>query len=108
MIALAEILTGIRRRTRWVERVGIYFCAAVVYYVSVSGVACVAMESMLRYQFCAHALIVLAILHLLHQFSFERIAVRAFGVAAVTLGSAAGLAVEGWYLWNFTRGNWIA
>ena len=36
-------------------RAGIYFCAVAIYYISVSGVACVEMESMLRYSFCAHA-----------------------------------------------------
>jgi hypothetical protein len=33
---------------------------------------------------------------------------RAFGVAAVALFTAAGLSVQGWYVWNFTRGNWVA
>ena len=33
-------------------RAGVYFCAAAIYYISVSGVACVDMESMLRYEFC--------------------------------------------------------
>ncbi len=108
LIALAEVVSAFRRETRWVERMGIYFSAAVIYYISVSGVACVGMESMLRYQFCAHALIVLALLHFLNKFSFAPVAVRAIGVAIVALGSAAGFAVEGWYLWNFTRGNWIA
>jgi hypothetical protein len=26
----------------------------------------------------------------------------------VALLSAAGLCVQGWYVWNFTRGNWVA
>ena len=33
VIGLAEVLTAIRGRTRWLERAGIYFCAAVVYYI---------------------------------------------------------------------------
>jgi hypothetical protein len=89
-------------------RVGIYFCAAATYYVSVSGVACVAMESMLRYEFCVHALIVLALLNYLRQFPTPPMFVRVLGIAAVALVSAAGLSVQGWYVWNFTRGNWIA
>jgi hypothetical protein len=89
-------------------RVGFYFCAALVYFVSVSGVACVEMESMLRYEFCVHALIVLAFLNFLRQFRSPPRLVRALGVAGVALGSAAGLSVQGWYIWNFTRGNWVA
>ncbi len=100
--------TPIQRRTNSATRVGIYFCAAAIYYISVSGVACVAMESMLRYEFCAHALIVLALLNYLRQFRTPPMLVRAFGIAAVALLSAAGLCVQGWYVWNFTRGNWVA
>src|SRR6266498_1277701 len=107
-ILLCELLPPIRRWTGLPARVGIYFCAAAIYYVSVSGVACVAMESMLRYEFCVHALIVLALLNYLRQFRTPPMLVRAFGIAAVALLSAAGLCVQGWYVWNFTRGNWVA
>jgi hypothetical protein len=105
---LCEILPVIRRKFAWTERVGFYFCAAVIYYISVSGVACVDMESMLRYEFCVHALIVLAIVHFLHQLPTPRLWVRASGMAAMAFLSAAGLSVQGWYVWNFTRGNWVA
>jgi len=105
---LCELLPIIRRRFAWTSRVGFYFCAAVIYYISVSGVASVEMESMLRYEFCVHALIVLAILHFLHQLPTPRLWVRASGMAAMALLSAAGLSVQGWYVWNFTRGNWVA
>jgi hypothetical protein len=108
LLALCEIIPAIRRRTDWRLRIGFYFCAAIIYYVSVSGVACVNMESMLRYEFCVHALIVLAFLHFLRQFRVPPLLVRAFGMTAVALGGAAGLSVQGWYVWNFTRGNWVA
>jgi hypothetical protein len=107
-IALCELLPAIRRRTEWTTRAGFYFCAAVIYYISVSGVASVEMESMLRYEFCVHALIVLALLHFLRQFRMPPVLMRTFGMAAVALVSAAGLSVQGWYVWNFTRGNWVA
>ncbi len=107
-IAFCEWLPAIRRRTGLPMRTGIYFCAAAIYYVSVSGVACVDMESMLRYEFCVHALIVLALLNYLRQFHTLPIFVRTVGIAAVALISAAGLSVQGWYVWNFTRGNWVA
>ena len=107
-IALCELLPAIRRRAGLPVRAGIYFCAAAIYYISVSGVACVDMESMLRYEFAVHALIVLAFLNFLRQFRAPPMFVRAFGIAAVALLSAAGLCVQGWYVWNFTRGNWVA
>ena len=107
-IAVCELIPGIRRRAGLAVRAGIYFCAATIYYLSVSGVACVEMESMLRYEFGAYALIVLALLNFLRQFRTAPIWVRAFGMAAIALVSAAGLCVQGWYVWNFTRGQWVA
>jgi hypothetical protein len=100
--------TTIGERTNWPARAGIYFCAAAIYYISVSGVACVDMESMLRYEFCVHALIVLALLNFLRQIRTPPMFVRAIGMAAAALIIAAGLSVQGWYVWNFTRGNWVA
>ena len=107
-IAIVELLPAVRRNTGWSTRIGIYFCAAVIYYVSVSGVASLDMESMLRYEFCMHALIVLAFMHFLRQFRLPPLPVRALGIAVVVIACAVSLAVQGWYVWNFTRGNWVA
>jgi hypothetical protein len=107
-IAVCEFIPTIRRRAGLPVRAGIYFCAATIYYLSVSGVACVEMESMLRYEFSVYALIVLALLNFLRQFRPPPVWVRALGTAAVALASAAGLCVQGWCVWNFTRGQWVA
>ena len=107
-VAVCELAPAIRRRAGLPLRAGIYFCAATIYFLSVSGVACVEMESMLRYEFGAYALIVLASLNFLRQFRMPPVWVRAFATAAVALISAAGLCVQGWYVWNFTRGHWVA
>src|SRR5437588_390741 len=107
-IPIVELIPAIRRRTEWQTRVGFYFCAAVIYYISVSGVASLEMESMLRYEFCVHALIVLAFLHFLRQFRVPPVPVRALAVAVIVLACAVSLGVQGWYVWNFTRGNWVA
>jgi len=108
IIAVCEVVPAIRRRAGLPVRAGIYFCAATIYYLSVSGVACVDMESMMRYEFSAYALIVLALLNFLRQFRTPPVWVRALGMAAAALVSAAGLCVQGGYVWNFTRGNWVA
>jgi hypothetical protein len=107
-VAIVELLPAVRRHTEWTTRIGIYFCAAVIYYISVSGVASIDMESMLRYEFCVHALIVLAFLHFLRQFRLPPVPVRALGTAVVVIACAVSLSVQGWYVWNFTRGNWVA
>jgi hypothetical protein len=107
-MAVVELVPAIRRVTGWQTRVGIYFCAAVIYYVSVSGVASLDMESMLRYEFCVHVLIVLAFLHFLRQFRLPPLPVRALGMAVAVIACAVSLSVQIWYIWNFTRGNWVA
>jgi hypothetical protein len=107
-MAVCELVPAIRRRAGLPVRAGIYFCAATIYYLSVSGVASVEMESMLRYEFSVYALIVLALLNFLRQFRTPPIWARASGTAAVALVSAAGLCLQGWYVWNFTRGHWVA
>src|SRR5438094_10037308 len=88
-IVLCEL--SIRRWTDLPIRAGMYFCAFVIYYLSVSGVACVDMESILRYEFSVHALIVLARLNFLCQVESTPLLVRACGSASVALLSAAGL-----------------
>jgi hypothetical protein len=97
-----------RRFRGTASRIDLLFCAATIYFISVSAVAGVAMESMLRYEFCVHALIVLAFLHFLRQLRNPPALVRIVGTAVAALGCAAGLCLQGWYVWNFTRGNWVA
>ncbi|MDQ6810216.1 MAG: hypothetical protein M3Z64_12460 [Verrucomicrobiota bacterium] len=108
VVAICELIPAIRRTASWQNRIGFYFAAAVIYYISVSGVACVEMESMLRYEFCVHALFVLAFLQFLHQLPPPPVLVRRLGMATAVLLSAGGLALQGWYVWNFTRGGWVA
>jgi hypothetical protein len=67
VVVLCEFLPIVRRNASWKTRIGFYFCGAIIYYISVSGVASVDMESMLRYEFCLHALIVLAFVHFWRQ-----------------------------------------
>jgi hypothetical protein len=107
-VGVCECLPALRRQTGWRVRIGIYFAAFVTYYIAVSGVASVQMESMMRYQFCAHALIVLALMHFLAQLPAPPVWARALGMVGVALLSAAGLALQGWWVWNFTRGDWVA
>ncbi len=108
VIALVELLPALRRDTEWRQRIGLYFAAAVIFYISLAGVASVQMQSMLRYDLCVHALIVLALLHYFQQFRLPSLPVRALGLAVTVLICAAGLGLQGWYVWNFMQGNFIA
>lgn len=107
-IAAIELIAALNRRGGWQRRIGIYFCAAVIYYISLAGVASVQMESMLRYDLCVHALVVLGLLHFLREFRPAPVWVRACAMGVAAVAVAAGLALQGYYVWNFTQGNWIA
>src|SRR5205085_2216662 len=76
-VIICEMLPAIRRQAGWATRVGFYFCAVVIYDVSVSGVASAEMESTLRYKICVHGIIVLAIMQSLHQIRIPPLWVRA-------------------------------
>lgn len=104
----AEFLLPRQRPTNRSVRIVFYFAAFVLYFLAVSGVACVNMESMLRYEFCLHPLIVLALLHYLHNLPLHSRPARAIAVTATALIGAVGLGLQSWYIWNFTRGNWVA
>jgi hypothetical protein len=108
VVGVCEAVPAFRIATGWQKRIGLYFCAFITFYIAVSGVASVQMESMLRYQFCAHALIVLALLHFLAQFRNSRAAIRLAGMAAAAVLWPAGFGLQGWYVWTFTRGGWVA
>lgn len=108
LIGLVELSAAWLGRRDWRERFGFYLSAAIIYYISVSGVASVGLESMLRYDLCVHAFIVLAALHFLRDFRFGSRTARAFATVFVALLFAAGLGLQGYYVWNFTQGNWVA
>lgn len=107
-LALAELIAARGGVSGWRERLGFYFAALVIYYFSVAGVASVQLESMLRYDLCVHALIVLGLLHFLREFRLPSLYVRAAAMGLAALLCAASLGLQGFYVWNFTRGNWIA
>ena len=66
------------------------------------------MESMLRYDLCVHALVVLGLLHFLREFRMPPVFVRVAGMTVAALAFAAGLALQWYYVSNFTQGNWVA
>ncbi len=107
-IALAELIAALRERSEWRKRFGFYFAALVIYYISLAGVASVQLESMLRYDLCVHALIVLGLLHFLREFRLPPVYVQATAMGLAGLVCVAGLGLQGFYVWNFTQGNWVA
>src|SRR5262249_13040163 len=108
VIAIVELIAAWRAHTNWRKRVGFYFAAATIYFISLAGVASVQMESMLRYDLCVHAFIVLGLVHFFGEVRPPSIYVRAIAMGAASIVFAAGLGLQGFYVWNFTQGNWVA
>jgi hypothetical protein len=95
-------------RKDWRERFGFYLSAAIIYYVSVSGVASVGLESMLRYDLCVHAMMVLGALNFLRNVRVTSPLARGLAAVFAAIVFAAALGLQGYYVWNFTQGNWVA
>ena len=72
-------------------------------------VASVGLESMLRYDLCVHRIHRSRRAPLLARLSASgRWTARVFATVFVSLLFAAGLGLQGYYVWNFTQGNWVA
>lgn len=108
VIAFVESAAAWFGRHDWRERFGFYLSAAIIYYISVSGVASVGLESMLRYDLCVHALIVLGALNLFRNVRVRSRLARGLATVLIALVFAAALGLQGYYVWNFTQGNWVA
>ncbi len=110
-LLLAEAAAAFRARGRGTGlrvRLPFYFCAAVIFYVSAAGVASVGFQSMIRYQFCSHALVALAAAHLLAKAPVRSAAARGALWAVAALIAAAGWWLQAYYATVFTRGGWFA
>jgi hypothetical protein len=108
LIAIVELGSACLGRRDWRERFGFYLSAGIIYYISVSGVASVGLESMLRYDLCVHALIVLGALHFLRNVRLPSRFARAVATVSALIVFTAALGLQAYYVWNFTQGNWVA
>jgi hypothetical protein len=108
MIGLEWRLARARRPTgaRW--RWGLYLCAALMYYVNVSGRACVHMIGMVRYDLCVYALLVLCLVHLLAHVRLPTGERRRWALVLLALWCLAGLVLQAGFLYRFTHGLWVA
>lgn len=109
-LALAgwEITAALRRPTRWRERIGFYFVGAALFYISVSGVFSVRLESMTRYHFCTHVFFVLGALHAFADIGPRPGLVRNLLVTVTVLLALFGAHLQHTFAGQFLRGEWVA
>lgn len=94
--------------TQWRERAGFYFVAFVLFFIAVSGVYSVNLESMTRYHFCSHVFLVLAGLHAWRHIRPRHPRARRLVAVAATIAALFSLYLHYRYAVIFTRGGWVA
>lgn len=108
VIAWWEVRAARSGNTRWRERIGLYFVAMALFYVAVSGVFSVRLESMLRYQFCTHVFLVLGVAHALTHVRSRHPLIRRTLFCAGAVLAVLSLALGLRYAAMFTHGMWVA
>ncbi len=103
-----EVRTARQRPTAWRERVPLYFAGFMLFFIAVSGVYSVRLESMIRYQFCTHLFLVLAGLHAFRDLRPESRRVRFFLGCAAAVWAALAFFLHSYYAGIFTGGGWVA
>jgi hypothetical protein len=92
----------------WRQRLGLYLAAGLMFYIAVSGLANSYLVSMIRYTFCVHVMLALAVVHLLA--TARPPAGRWRPVLAGSVAGAALLSVtfQVMFVLLFTHGEWVA
>lgn len=108
VLAIWEIAMARLRETGWRDRIGFYFVGAALFYISVSGVYSVRLESMTRYHFCTHVFLVLGALHAFAAIGPRRALPRRLLIALVVLAALFGLVLQHTFASQFVRGGWVA
>jgi hypothetical protein len=92
----------------WLQRAGFYLCAALMFYISVSGLGYRLKTSMIRYVFCVHVLLVLAAVHLLTAYPLPRGRLRTALISAGGAVAAGSAVCQLMLIHFFTHGDWVA
>jgi hypothetical protein len=109
----AEIAIAVWHKDHtWKQRLGIYFCAWLVFYISAAGMANRALGSMIRHDLPAYMLLVLAIASLLVNAPLARSSkpknLTISIIFLLVLLSSVSLAVQGLLEHRFTHGLWVS
>jgi hypothetical protein len=108
LLALWEWLSARGGNDSWRGRLGYYLLAAMLFYLSASGLASVHYRSMIRYIFPVETLLVLAVVHhAMHREQPVGAIVKAIGAALVIL-SLFSLVLHAAYLHRFLNAVWVA
>jgi hypothetical protein len=108
LLALEAWLARGGRPTGWRHRWGLYCCAALMYYINVSGRLCVHMIGMVRYDLAVYALLALGLAHLLAHAGPPQGWLRRLALVLLVLWCLTGLALQLGFIYRFTHALWVA
>jgi hypothetical protein len=111
-LGVLEVWVGRSPRSERLHvRAGLYFCALVMFYISVSGVLGLPrgheLKSMVRYGLCVHVMLVMILCHLLSRVPLLPKPARS--AAPYLLGGycTASFLVQLWFICLFAQGEWV-
>jgi hypothetical protein len=94
--------------TNWQQRCGFHFCAWVMFYISVSGLASLGMRSMIRYTFPVYIMLVMTGVHLVSHVPRLKLFIARWIAPVLMLIGILFAMLQGKMLQIFLSGGWVA
>lgn len=92
----------------WITRVRFYFGGWLIFYISVSGLSSIQLQSMSRYILCVHVMLVLAIVHLLSAVQPLPRIYQAGITFLLIFFVTTSFIIQSKLIYIFTQGKWVA
>jgi hypothetical protein len=92
----------------WRTRLPFYLSGGLMLYIAISGLANSGLLSMIRYSFCVHVMLCLAVVHLLPRVPALPPLIQRAGVALAALAALVSVTFQVMLTRLFTAGEWVA
>lgn len=108
IFCLAELRLAKIYQGNWQQRVGFYFCGWIMFYLSACSLESRGMASMIRYTFCVHVMLVLAVVHLLSKVQPTKAVANNWVAFLMLFMGTASFLMQSKLAYMFTHGEWVA
>jgi hypothetical protein len=100
--------TKILKEKSWQQRAGFYFCAWIIFYISVSACSSLGMKSMSRYTFCVYVMLVLAIIHFISKVQPFKVVSKNWVAFLLLFLASASFLIQSQFVHMYTNSLWVA
>jgi len=107
VLGFIEWMARFSQHKSWRSRLGFYFCGWFMFYLSVSGLSNINMNSMIRYTFCSHIMLTLAGVHLLSTISLTKVDKKWITYLLLFVATCS-FAIQNKFVTMFTSNRWVA